>query len=53
MRTIRRADQVIVLREGRITESGSPEELLAQGGDFAAMVALQMKEREEIAEKIK
>ena len=52
MRTIRRADQVIVLREGRITESGSPEELLAQGGDFAAMVALQMKEREEIAEKI-
>ena len=53
MRTIRRADQVIVLREGRITESGSPEELLAQGGDFAAMVALQMKEQEEIAEKIK
>jgi ABC transporter, ATP-binding protein len=45
MRTIRRADQVIVLREGRITESGSPEELLAQGGDFAAMVAQQMKER--------
>ena len=45
MRTIRRANQVIVLREGRITESGSPEELLAQGGDFAAMVALQMKER--------
>ena len=41
MRTIRRADQVIVLREGRITESGSPEELLAQGGDFAAMVAQQ------------
>lgn len=53
MRTIRRADQVIVLREGRITESGSPEELLAQGGDFAAMVAQQMKEGEEIAKKIK
>ena len=45
MRTISRADQVIVLREGRITESGSPEDLLAQGGDFAAMVAQQMKER--------
>ena len=45
MRTIRRADQVIVLREGRITESGSPEELLARDGDFAAMVAQQMKER--------
>ena len=38
MRTIRRADQVIVLRDGRITESGSPEELLARDGDFAAMV---------------
>lgn len=45
MRTIRRADQVIVLREGRITESGSPEELLVRDGDFAAMVAQQMKER--------
>lgn len=41
MRTIRRADQVIVLRDGRITESGSPEELLARDGDFAAMVAQQ------------
>ena len=45
MRAIRRADQVIVLREGRITESGSPEELLVRDGDFAAMVAQQMKER--------
>lgn len=44
MRTIRRADQVIVLREGRITESGSPEELLARDGDFAAMVAQQTEQ---------
>lgn len=44
MRTIRRADQVIVLRDGRITESGSPEELLARDGDFAAMVAQQIEQ---------
>ena len=44
MRTISRADQVIVLREGRITESGSPEELLARDGDFAAMVAQQTEQ---------
>lgn len=44
MRTIRRADQVIVLREGRITESGSPEELLVRDGDFAAMVAQQTEQ---------
>jgi ABC transporter, ATP-binding protein len=44
MRTIRRADQVIVLRDGRITESGSPEELLARDGDFAAMVVQQTEQ---------
>ena len=44
MRTIRRADQVIVLRDGRIIESGSPEELLARDGDFAAMVAQQTEQ---------
>ena len=44
MRTIRRADQMIVLRDGRITESGSPEELLARDGDFAAMVAQQTEQ---------
>ena len=44
MRPIRRADQVIVLRDGRITESGSPEELLARDGDFAAMVAQQTEQ---------
>ena len=44
IRTIRRADQVIVLRDGRITESGSPEELLARDGDFAAMVVQQTEQ---------
>jgi len=39
--TIRKAGRVIVLKEGRIVESGAPAELLAQGGIFARFQALQ------------
>jgi len=39
--TIRRAGRVIVLKDGRIVESGAPAELLAQGGIFAHFQALQ------------
>ncbi|KPJ58316.1 MAG: hypothetical protein AMS15_08655, partial [Planctomycetes bacterium DG_23] len=35
--TIRGADRVLVVEDGRIVEEGSPQELLAQGGDFARM----------------
>ncbi len=41
MRTIANADKIIVLNEGRISEQGSPEELLAQNGLFKKMVDLQ------------
>ena len=41
MRTIANADKIIVLDEGRISEHGSPEELLAQNGLFKKMVDLQ------------
>lgn len=41
MRTIANADEIIVLDEGRISEQGSPEELLAQNGLFKKMVDLQ------------
>lgn len=41
MRTVLSADKIVVLRDGRVAEQGSPEELLAAGGEFARMVGLQ------------
>jgi ATP-binding cassette, subfamily B, multidrug efflux pump len=39
--TAREADRVIVLEAGRIIEEGTPEELEASGGRFAAMLELE------------
>ena len=41
MRTITGADKIIVLKDGKIAEEGSPEELLKEEGIFAHMVRLQ------------
>ena len=41
MRTVENADKVVVLKDGRVAEQGSPAELLACGGEFAHMVTLQ------------
>ena len=35
------ADRIIVLEDGRITESGTQEELLALGGSFAELYNMQ------------
>ena len=39
--TVRRADKIIVLREGRVAAVGSHDELVAQGGWYADMVRRQ------------
>ncbi|MFD8258833.1 ABC transporter ATP-binding protein [Streptomyces griseoluteus] len=39
--SVRHADLVHVLEQGRLVESGSPEELLARGGVYAELYALQ------------
>ena len=41
MRTIANADQIIVLEDGKVVESGKPEQLITSGGLFSHMVALQ------------
>jgi ATP-binding cassette subfamily B protein len=39
--TAREADRVVVMENGHIVEQGTPEELIRQGGRFAAMVELE------------
>jgi ATP-binding cassette, subfamily B, heavy metal transporter len=48
--TIVGADQILVLEHGRITERGNHTELLAAGGSYARMWALQQQHREDAGE---
>lgn len=41
LRTIRDADQILVVTEGKISERGNHETLIAQNGTYAHMVSLQ------------
>ena len=41
MRTVIHADRIVVMDNGHIAESGSPDDLLQQNGIFARMVNTQ------------
>ncbi len=41
MRTVANAHKVVVLKEGKVSETGNPAELLKQNGEFARMVERQ------------
>jgi len=47
--TVMDADQILVLDQGRILERGTHRELLARGGEYAQMWALQQQEEAEHA----
>ena len=41
MRTVEAADKIVVLSDGRVTEQGTPAELMKHNGLFRHMVELQ------------
>ncbi|KAJ1676795.1 Multidrug resistance protein 1, partial [Spiromyces aspiralis] len=49
--TIRNADRICVIRDGVVLESGSHNELITQGGEYAAMVKAQ-ELRQQVREKV-
>ena len=46
MRTVEGADKIVLLKDGKVAEQGSPEELLAKGGIYANMCKLQQQSGE-------
>ncbi|MGI6108503.1 MAG: ABC transporter ATP-binding protein [Eubacteriaceae bacterium] len=42
MRTVSGADKIVVLDDGRVSESGAPEELYSENGTYHRMASLQM-----------
>ena len=46
MRSIAAADQIIVLKDGRVSENGAPKELLSQDSIFANMCRQQAESQD-------
>ncbi len=52
LRTIKNADQILVLEKGRIVERGTHETLLKRGGSYTRLYDLQLREQEEFEARI-
>ena len=52
LRTVKNADQILVLEKGRIVERGSHDELLELGGVYTRLYDLQLREQEEFEERM-
>jgi subfamily B ATP-binding cassette protein MsbA len=44
--TVRTADMIVVLSEGQIVETGTHDQLLERGGEYAHLYSLQFREKE-------
>jgi ATP-binding cassette subfamily B protein len=51
LRTIKNADQILVLDKGRIVERGTHATLLTQGGLYTRLYDLQLRDQEEFEER--
>jgi len=49
IRTIRNADQIIVLKDGRIVEQGKHEDLIARAGLYKEIYDVQLRDQEDLA----
>ena len=50
--TVRKADQIVVMQEGRIVEKGTHEELLESGGLFAGLHSLNFASFDDVPEEM-
>lgn len=51
MRTVAGADKIVVLKDGRAAEQGSPEELMKKNGIYSHMVRLQTESQNWVLER--
>src|SRR5215212_7202992 len=49
LRTVRNADQIIVLKDGHIAEQGTHDELIALGGAYREIYDVQLRDQEDLA----
>ena len=52
LRTIKSADQILVLDNGLVVERGTHDTLLAQGGAYARLYDVQLRDQEEFEQRV-
>jgi ABC-type multidrug transport system fused ATPase/permease subunit len=50
--TIKRADKIVVIKDGQVVEEGTHQELLARGGEYTRLYNLQYREQDLVEELV-